>query len=102
MKYFNFLISLNKKSTLFIVIFFLIISTLLEYAFVGAVPLLLNIVFKNNSIPDLLFFHEISDKQILLKYVLTLILVFFFLKNIFFFLNQFFFIRYSFNINNKL
>ena len=102
MKYFNFLISLNKKSALFIVIFFLIISTLLEYAFVGAVPLLLNTVFKNNSISDLLFFHEISDKQILLKYILTLILVFFFLKNIFFFLNQFFFLRYSFNLHNKL
>jgi ABC-type bacteriocin/lantibiotic exporter with double-glycine peptidase domain len=102
MKYFNFLISLNKKGNLFIVIFFLIISTLLEYAFVGAVPLLLNIVFKNNNIPDFLIFLEMSDKQILLKYVLTLILVFFFLKNIFFFLNQFFFLRYSFNLHNKL
>jgi ABC-type multidrug transport system fused ATPase/permease subunit len=102
MKYFNFLISLNKKSTLFIVIFFLIISTFLEYAFVGAVPLLLNIVFNNNGISDFLFFHEISNKQILLKYALSLILVFFLLKNIFFFLNQFFFLKYSFNLHNKL
>ena len=93
MKYFNFLISLNKKSALFIVIFFLIISTLLEYAFVGAVPLLLNIVFKNNGIPDFLFFHEISDKQILLKYVLSLILVFFFVKKYFFFSKSVFFFK---------
>ena len=83
MKYIKFLISLNKKSTLLKVLFFLIISTLLEYAFVGSVPLLLNIVFKSSDIPNFLFFHGIEDRQILLRYVLILILFFFFFKSIF-------------------
>ena len=102
MEYIKFLISLNKKSTLLIVLSFLIISTFLEYAFVGAVPLLLNIVFKSNSIPNFLFFHGELDRQILLKYVLILILIFFFLKNIFYFLNQFFVLKYSFTLHNNL
>ena len=102
MEHIKFLISLNKKSTLFIVLFFLILSTLLEYAFVGAVPLLLNIVFKSDSIPNFLFFHGELNKQILLKYVLIVILIFFLLKNIFYFLNQFFVLQYSFNLHNNL
>ena len=102
MKYIKFLISLNKKSTLLIVLFFLTISTLLEYAFVGAVPLLLNIVFKSSNIPNFLFFHGTLDRQLLLKYVLILILIFFFLKNIFYFLNQFFVLKYSFSLHNNL
>jgi ABC-type bacteriocin/lantibiotic exporter with double-glycine peptidase domain len=102
MKYFSFLISLNKKSSLFIVIFFLIISTLLEYVFVGAVPYLLNIVFNSDNTSDFLLLQGVFDKKILLKYVLILILVFFFLKNIFYFLNQFFFLKYSFNLHNNL
>jgi ABC-type bacteriocin/lantibiotic exporter with double-glycine peptidase domain len=102
MKYIKFLISLNKKSTLLKVLFFLIISTLLEYAFVGSVPLLLNIVFKSSDIPNFLFFHGIEDRQILLRYVLILILFFFLLKNIFYFLNQFFVLKYSFSLHNNL
>ena len=102
MEYIKFLISLNKKSTLLKVLFFLIISTLLEYAFVGSVPLLLNIVFKSSDIPNFLFFHGIEDRQILLRYVLILILFFFLLKNIFYFLNQFFVLKYSFSLHNNL
>ena len=102
MKYLKFLISLNKKSTLVIVIFFLIISTFLEYAFVGAVPLLLNTVFKSDSIPNFLLFQGMSDRQLLLRYVLILILSFFLLKNIFYFLNQFFVLKYSFSLHNNL
>jgi ABC-type bacteriocin/lantibiotic exporter with double-glycine peptidase domain len=102
MKYLKFLISLNKKSTLVIVIFFLIISTFLEYAFVGAVPLLLNTVFKSDSIPNFLLFQGMSDRQLLLRYVLILILSFFLLKNIFYFLNQFFVLKYSFTLHNNL
>jgi len=102
MKYIKFLVSLNKKKSLLIVLFFLIISTILEYAFVGVVPILLNTIFKNSSIPNFLFFQESLDRQILLKYVLILILIFFFLKNIFYFLNQFFILKYSFNLHNNL
>lgn len=102
MKYIKFLVSLNKKKSLLIVLFFLIISTILEYAFVGVVPILLNTIFKNSSIPNFLFFQESLDRQILLKYVLILILIFFFLKNIFYFLNQFFVLKYSFNLHNNL
>ena len=102
MKYIKFLISLNKKSTLLIVLSFLIISTLLEYAFVGTVPLLLNIVFKSSNIPNFLFFHGTVDRQILLRYVLIIILFLFLLKNIFYFLNQFFVLNYSFNLHNNL
>jgi hypothetical protein len=90
MKYIKFLISLNKKSTLVIVISFLIISTLLEYAFVGAVPILLNVVFKSNSIPDFLFFFGTQDRQILLKYVLIIILILFLLKKYFLFFKSIF------------
>jgi ABC-type bacteriocin/lantibiotic exporter with double-glycine peptidase domain len=102
MKYLKFLISLNKKSTLAIVIFFLIISTFLEYAFVGAVPLLLNAVFKSDSIPNFLLFQGMSDRQLILRYVLILILSFFLLKNIFYFLNQYFILKYSFTLHNNL
>jgi ATP-binding cassette subfamily C protein len=102
MKYLKFLISLNKKSTLAIVIFFLIISTFLEYAFVGAVPLLLNTVFKSDSIPNFLLFQGMSDRQLLLRYILILILSFFLLKNIFYFLNQYFVLKYSFTLHNNL
>jgi ABC-type bacteriocin/lantibiotic exporter with double-glycine peptidase domain len=102
MKYLKFLISLNKKSTLAIVIFFLIISTFLEYAFVGAVPLLLNTVFKGDSIPNFLLFQGMSDRQLLLRYVLILILSFFLLKNVFYFLNQYFVLKYSFTLHNNL
>jgi ABC-type bacteriocin/lantibiotic exporter with double-glycine peptidase domain len=102
MKYLKFLISLNKKSTLAIVIFFLIISTFLEYAFVGAVPLLLNTVFKSDSIPNFLLFQGMSDRQLLLRYVLILILSFFLLKNVFYFLNQYFVLKYSFTLHNNL
>ena len=70
MKYLSFLISLNKKSSLFIVIFFLIISTLLEYVFVGAVPYLLNIVFNSDNASDFLLLQGVFDKKILLKYFL--------------------------------
>jgi len=101
MKYLTFLISLNKKSSLFIVMSFLVISTFLEYIFVGAVPFLLNIVFNKNT-SNFLFFNGILDRQILLKYVLILILAFFFLKNIFYFVNQFFFLKYSFYLHNNL
>jgi len=90
MKYLKFLISLNKKSTLAIVIFFLIISTFLEYAFVGAVPLLLNTVFKSDSIPNFLLFQGMSDRQLLLRYVLILILSFFFAKKCFLFIKSIF------------
>jgi ABC-type branched-subunit amino acid transport system ATPase component len=80
---------------------FLVISTFLEYIFVGAVPFLLNIVFNKNT-SNFLFFNGILDRQILLKYVLILILAFFFLKNIFYFVNQFFFLKYSFYLHNNL
>ena len=102
MKYLKFLISLNKKSTLVLVIFFLTVSTFLEYTFVAAVPLLLNTIFNNDSISAFLPFYGMIDRQTLLKHVLILILSLFFLKNIFYFLNQFFILRYSFNLHNNL
>jgi len=101
MKYFKFLFEVNKKSFLCIVLFFLIISTLLEYTFVASVPYLLNIVF-NNEAPLNKFFIYAPNKQDLLKYVLFAILLIFFLKSVFYFFNQYLFFKYSFDVQNKL
>jgi ABC-type bacteriocin/lantibiotic exporter with double-glycine peptidase domain len=102
MKYLNFLLSLEKKSFLLLIIFFLLISTFLEYLFVAAVPYLLNVLFKNGSIPYFFSAYLTLDRQNLLKYTLIFLLFAFLVKNIFYFLNQYFFLRYSFNIHNNL
>jgi len=101
MKYFKFLFAINKKSFLVIVLISLIISTLLEYIFVASVPYLLNIVF-NNEVVFNNFFILVSNKQDLLKYVLVIILIVFFLKSIFYFINQYLYFKYSFEMQNKL
>ena len=101
MKYFKFLFTVNKKIYLFIVLLSLIISTLLEYAFVASVPYLLNIVFNNKVVLED-FFIQVGSKQDLLKYILIIILVVFLLKSIFYFLNQYFYFKYSFDVQNKL
>lgn len=102
MKYLNFLLSLEKKSFLLLIIFFLLISTFLEYLFVAAVPYLLNVLFKNGSIPYFFSAYLTLDKQDLLKYTLIFLLFAFLVKNIFYFLNQYFFLKYSFNIHNNI
>jgi ABC-type bacteriocin/lantibiotic exporter with double-glycine peptidase domain len=102
MKYLNFLLSLEKKSFLLLIIFFLLISTFLEYLFVAAVPYLLNVLFKNGSIPYFFSAYLTLDRQNLLKYTLIFLLFAFLVKNIFYFLNQYFFLKYSFNIHNNL
>lgn len=102
MKYFNFLISLEKKNFFFLIILFLLISTFLEYLFVASVPYSLNIIFKNQSFPVFFQSYVELDNKDLLKYTLVFLLCTFLLKNIFYFLNQYFFLRYSFNIHNNL
>lgn len=101
MKYFKFLFTINKKSFLFIVLISSIVSTLLEYIFVASVPYLLNIVFNNEVILNN-FFISVGNKQDLLKYVLVMILLVFFLKSLFFFINQYLYFKYSFEMQNKL
>jgi ABC-type multidrug transport system fused ATPase/permease subunit len=101
MKYFKFLFTINKKSFLVIVLISLIISTLLEYIFVASVPYLLNIIF-NNEVVFNNFFILVSNKQDLLKYVLVIILIVFFLKSVFYFINQYLYFKYSFEMQNKL
>ena len=101
MKYFKFLFTINSKFFLLLVLFFLIISTILEYLFVASVPYLLNIIFNNKIILNN-FFIQFSNKQELLKYILIIILVVFLLKSIFYFLYQYFYFKYSFDVQNKL
>jgi len=102
MEYFSFLISLERKSLLLLIFFFLVVSTFLEYLFVAAVPYSLNFIFKNEPFPFFFFYHFTLNKQDFLKYTLIFLLFIFLVKNIFYFLNQFFFLKYSYNIHNTL
>jgi ABC-type multidrug transport system fused ATPase/permease subunit len=102
MKYFNFILSLNKKTFSVFVVFFLLFSTFCEYLFVWVIPVLLNIVFNNNALPNYLnFFYELNEKS-LIQYILLCIVFLFIIKNVVFFFNQLFFFKYSFFINNKI
>lgn len=101
MKYFKFLFTINKIIYLFILLFFVIISTLLEYSFVISVPYLFNKVFSEQIILNN-FFIKFENKQELLKYILIIILVIFILKSIFYFLNQYLYFKYAFDAQNKL
>jgi ABC-type multidrug transport system fused ATPase/permease subunit len=101
MKHLKFLLTINKKIYLFIVLFSLIISTLLEYIFVASVPYLLNIVFNDKVILNN-FFIQLGSKQDVLKYILVIILLVFLVKSIFYFFNQYLYFKYSFDVQNKL
>lgn len=101
MKYYKFLFSINRKSFSLIVLLLLFASTFFEYLFIISVPYLLDNVFNNHPIIINIDFLKIS-KQDLFKYILLLILIIFFIKNIFFFLNQYLFSKYSYILQNKL
>ena len=102
MKYFNFILSLNKKTFSVFVVFFLLFSIFCEYLFVWSIPVLLNIVFNNNALPNYLNFSYVLNEKFLIQYILLSIVFFFIIKNVVFFFNQFFFYKYAFLINNKL
>jgi ABC-type bacteriocin/lantibiotic exporter with double-glycine peptidase domain len=101
MKYYKFLFSINQKSFTFIVLLFLFTSIFFEYLFIISVPYLLGNVFNDQPIIINIDHFKIS-KQDLFIYLLSLILIFFLLKNIFFFLNQYLFSKYSYILQNKL
>jgi ATP-binding cassette, subfamily B, bacterial PglK len=102
MKYFYFILSLNKKKFSVFVVFFLLFSIFCEYLFVLGIPVLLNVVFNNSVLPNYLnFFYELNQKS-LIQYIILFIVFFFIIKNVVYFFNQFFFYKYSFFINNKL
>jgi len=101
-RYFNFIFSFNSKIFTLITIFVLLISILLEYLFVGSIPVFFSNIFRNENFINNFFHFNNLNREIIFKYSILIILLFLCIKNIFYFLNQLFFLKFSFTIQNKL